>query len=115
MRGLRDSLTPVLSPQPRVIERIALGALAPQAHAAGFYLQEQAARGTGRAYSGEVADQGPASLWWNPAAIARSPREVHLGASAIFVDLEVVKNTGSTITYPDGGTRPAGGRPALCV
>ena len=39
------------------------------AHAAGFYLQEQSVRGWGRANSGEVADQGPASLWWNPAAI----------------------------------------------
>ena len=25
-------------------------------------------RGSGRAYSGEVADRGAASLWWNPAA-----------------------------------------------
>ena len=37
--------------------------------ASGFYLQEQSVRGWGRANSGEVADQGPASLWWNPAAI----------------------------------------------
>src|SRR3954469_20776767 len=40
-----------------------------RADAAGFYLQEQSVRGWGRANSGEVADQGPASLWWNPAAI----------------------------------------------
>src|SRR3954471_14515599 len=39
------------------------------AAAAGFYLQEQSVRGWGRANSGEVADQGPASLWWNPASI----------------------------------------------
>src|SRR5438552_1664899 len=38
------------------------------AMAAGFYLQEQSVRGWGRANSGEVADQGAESLWWNPAA-----------------------------------------------
>ena len=57
---------------------VSTAALATQAHASGFYLQEQSVRGTGRAYSGEVADQGPASLWWNPAAIARSPREAYV-------------------------------------
>jgi long-chain fatty acid transport protein len=86
----------------------AAAALASQAHAGGFYLQEQSVRGTGRAYSGEVADQGPESLWWNPAAIARSPREAYVGASAIFVQSKVT-NSGSTITYPGGVTAPVGG------
>lgn len=89
---------------------VTVAAAASQASAAGFYLQEQSARGTGRAYSGEVADQGPASLWWNPAAIARSPREAYVGAHAIFVDATVA-NTGSTITYPGGVTLPVGGEP----
>ncbi|MEG3082218.1 outer membrane protein transport protein [Sphingomonas sp. PB2P12] len=40
------------------------------ASANAFYLQSQSARGTGRAFSGEAADTGAASLWWNPAAIA---------------------------------------------
>jgi len=44
------------------------GGIATSADAAAFYLQEQSVRGAGRAYSGEVADQGAASLWWNPAA-----------------------------------------------
>ena len=43
--------------------------VATPAFASGFYLQEQSTRGWGRANSGEAADQGPASLWWNPAAI----------------------------------------------
>jgi long-chain fatty acid transport protein len=98
------------------MKRILLGLLATAAamgvagrsQAAGFYLQEQSARGTGRAYSGEVADLGPASLWWNPAAIAGSPTEVYLGAAAIFVDSKV-SNTGSTITYPGGITLPVSG------
>jgi long-chain fatty acid transport protein len=88
---------------------LGLAAAAP-AQAGGFYLQEQSVRGTGRAYSGEVADQGVASLWWNPAAIARSPREAYVGAHAIFVDAEVA-NRGSTITYPGGTTAPVGGEP----
>ena len=78
--------------------------------AGGFYLQEQSVRGAGRAYTGEVADTGAASLWWNPAAIARSPREAYLGAHAIFVNAEV-ENDGSTITYPGGVTVPVGGEP----
>ena len=89
----------------------AAAGFASEARAAGFYLQEQSVRGTGRAYSGEVADQGPASLWWNPAAIARSPREVYAGAHAVFVDT-TVSNAGSTITYPGGVTVPIGGEPS---
>lgn len=84
--------------------------LTSQAHAAGYYLQEQSARGAGRAYSGEVADQGVESLWWNPAAIARSPREVYVGAHAVFVQSQVT-NQGSTITYPGGVTVPVQGEP----
>jgi long-chain fatty acid transport protein len=93
-----------------VLLGVSAAAAASQAHAAGFYLQEQSVRGTGRAYSGEVADQGPASLWWNPAAIARSPREAYVGAHAIFVEAKVF-DTGSTITYPGGTTLPVGGEP----
>jgi long-chain fatty acid transport protein len=89
---------------------LAAAAMAAQARAAGFYLQEQSVRGTGRAYSGEVADQGVASLWWNPAAITSSPREAYLGVSGIFVDAKV-QNQGSTITYPGGITLPMRGDP----
>ena len=89
---------------------VSTAALATQTHASGFYLQEQSVRGTGRAYSGEVADQGPASLWWNPAAIARSPREAYVGAHAVLVESKV-NNSGSTITYPGGLTLPVSGDP----
>jgi long-chain fatty acid transport protein len=85
-------------------------ALATPAHAGGFYLQEQGVRGTGRAYSGEVADTGVESLWWNPAAIAGSGREVYLGVNGVFVDGRV-DNQGSTITYPGGTTLPVAGEP----
>lgn len=81
-----------------------------QAQAAGYYLQEQSVRGAGRAYSGEVAGQGVDALWWNPAAIARSGREVYVGAHAVFVDA-TVENQGSTITYPGGVTLPVQGEP----
>lgn len=85
-------------------------AVAGQAHAAGFYLQEQSVKGAGRAYSGEVADQGVSSLWWNPASIARSGREAYVGLHAVFVDA-TVENKGSTITYPGGTTLPVQGEP----
>lgn len=84
--------------------------LASPAAAGGFYLQEQSVRGAGRAFTGETADTGVASLWWNPAAIARSPREVYVGAHAVFVDAQVT-NDGSTITYPGGMTLPTQGEP----
>jgi long-chain fatty acid transport protein len=85
-------------------------ALAGPAAAAGFYIQEQSVRGTGRAYSGETADTGVASLWWNPAAIARSGREVYTGIYGIFVEGEV-SDRGSTKTFPGGTTVPIGGEP----
>ncbi len=85
--------------------------VASQASAAGFYLQEQSVRGTGRAYSGEVADRGAASLWWNPAAIAGiQSNEVYGGMSLVMVDSEV-SNTGSTIdrVAPGVPVLPVGG------
>jgi long-chain fatty acid transport protein len=89
---------------------LATTSLAAQAHAGGFYLQEQSVRGTGRAYSGEVADQGVESLWWNPAAIARSGREAYVGVHGVLVDSQV-ENAGTTITYPGGTTLPVRGEP----
>ena len=64
---------------PRNMARISglavlMTSVAAPAFAGSFYLQEQSVRGAGRAYSGEVADRGVSSLWWNPAAIARSGR-----------------------------------------
>ena len=89
---------------------VAAAALSAEAQAGGFYLQEQSVRGVGRAYSGEVADTGVSSLWWNPAAIARSGREAYFGAHGIIVDGSVT-DTGSTITYPGGVTLPIRGQP----
>lgn len=86
----------------------ALSALPAAAQAGGFYLQEQSVRGVGRAYSGEVADTGVASLWWNPAAIAGSGREAYVGAHAVLLESEVA-DAGSTITYPGGTTLPVRG------
>lgn len=89
---------------------LATTAISTAAHAGGFYLQEQSVRGVGRAFSGEVADQGVDSLWWNPAAIARSGRQAYVGAHGVFVDAKVADD-GSTITYPGGATLPVGGEP----
>jgi long-chain fatty acid transport protein len=83
------------------------------ARAAGFYIQEQSVRGDGRAFSGEVADVGPESLWWNPAAIATSPETAYGAISGIFPSSDV-DDRGSTLTLPippAGLTVPVGGRP----
>ena len=82
-------------------------AFASPALAGGFYLQEQSVRGAARAYSGEVSDTGVQSLWWNPAAIARSPRQAYVAAHGVLVDADVT-DSGSTVTYQ--GDHRAGGR-----
>ena len=98
-----------------------VGVSAP-AMAGSFYLQEQSTRGAGRAYSGEGADTGVQSLWWNPAAIARSGRQAYVGAHGLILD-SAVDDRGSTINYnlpapapfPAGtiltGSTPVGGNP----
>ncbi|MDY6924898.1 MAG: outer membrane protein transport protein [Pseudomonadota bacterium] len=88
-----------------------LVAAASPAAAQAYYLQEQSARAAGRAYSGEAADTGVSSLWWNPAAIARSGREVYVGVHAIGVKSEVA-DTGTSLTYPGGVTVPVSGTDA---
>jgi long-chain fatty acid transport protein len=83
------------------------------AEAAGFYLQEQSVKGWGRANSGEVADQGAASLWWNPAAIAGATEaEATFGATAIFPNGRV-SDSGTLIDRPGAPPLPVGGDPRL--
>jgi len=82
-----------------------MASVAAPAFAGSFYLQEQSVRGAGRAFSGEAADRGTGSMWWNPAAIARSGRELSFGMHAIRIDSEV-KNAGSYVTYPGGVNVP---------
>jgi len=84
-------------------------AFAASAQAQAFYLQEQSARAAGRAFSGEVADTGAASLWWNPAAIAGSTdAEATISAAAILPKGKVVDN-GTTIRRPGQPFAPVGG------
>ncbi|WP_322963393.1 OmpP1/FadL family transporter [Sphingomonas fuzhouensis] len=84
-------------------------AFAGAAHGQAFYLQEQSARAQGRAFSGEGADTGASSLWWNPAAIAGMERgEAALSASAIIPKGDVV-DTGTLIRRPGQTFQPVGG------
>lgn len=100
----------------KTAQSVSLGAIAlatlpiaAPAHAGGFYLQEQSARGAGRAFSGEVADQGPDSLWWNPAAIAGMEGvQGTLAVSAILPEGNV-DNTGTLIVRPGQAPAPVGG------
>ncbi|MNX77950.1 Outer membrane protein P1 precursor [compost metagenome] len=84
---------------------VLMASVAAPAFAGSFYLQEQSVRGAGRAFSGEAADRGVGSMWWNPAAIARSGRELSVGMHGIKIDSEV-KNNGSYVTYPGGADVP---------
>ena len=108
-----------MKPSAQRLSRGSLGALtlafatagvASVAHAGAFYVQEQSVQALGRAYSGEVTGQGADELWWNPAAIARSPREVYVGAQGLLLSTNV-EDAGSTITRPGGLTTPVGGEP----
>lgn len=85
--------------------------LAGPATGAGFYLQEQSVKGLGRAYSGEAADVGAESLWWNPAAIAEVDGiEIYAGAHLVISDTDV-SDLGSTIQRPGQAPAPVGGAP----
>ena len=86
-----------------------LASIATPSLAGSFYLQEQSARGAGRAYSGEAADQGVSSMWWNPAAIARSDRELFVGLHALSLNSSVT-NDGSYVTYPGNVNVPVQGQ-----
>jgi len=84
-------------------------ACATAALAAGFYVQDQSVVGLGRAYSGEAADTGADSLWWNPASIAGiSHSEMFSGLQGELVQGDET-NTGSTITRPFQARAPVGG------
>jgi long-chain fatty acid transport protein len=83
--------------------------LAGSASAAGFYIEEQSVKGLGRAYSGEAADTGAESLWWNPAAIGDvEGAEVYGGLNGIFSSSKVT-NQGTLIDRPGQGFAPVGG------
>ncbi|WP_312598200.1 outer membrane protein transport protein [Brevundimonas sp.] len=75
-----------------------LAGVAAPAMAGSFYVQEQSTRGQGRANAGVGADKGVQSLWWNPAAIAGTSREVYTGMHGLILDSSV-DNRGSTLTY----------------
>ena len=80
------------------------------ARAAGFYLEDQSTRASGRAFSGEAADMGAASIWYNPAAIAGIDQsELEASLTPILVDARV-SDSNSTITQ-GGVTRPISGEP----
>lgn len=90
-----------------VIVGMALGA-AP-AMAGGFYLQDQSTKASGRAFSGEVADQGAESLWWNPAAIGGlTGGSAAISATAILPRADVT-NVNTLIIRPGGTPTPVGG------
>ncbi len=79
------------------------------ASAGGFYLQEQSVRGAGRAFSGEVADTGAASLWWNPAAIGGIDEiEGHFALSVIVPSADI-QNDNTLIVRPQQAPAPVGG------
>lgn len=81
------------------------------AHADAFYLEAQSSKGAGRAFSGEGADTGPESLWWNPASIAGiTENSIAISASGILPKGDVVDN-GTLIARPSQNFALIGGNP----
>jgi long-chain fatty acid transport protein len=79
---------------------IALSGIAARADAAAFYLQEQSTKAIGRAFSGEVSEQGAQQMWWNPAAIGGiSGFQSYAGVTAILPHSNSV-NTGTLVQRP---------------
>jgi long-chain fatty acid transport protein len=88
---------------------VAALAYATTTYAAAFYVQDQSIVGLGRAYSGEAADTGADSLWWNPASIAGiTTSEIFAGLQGELVQGNETDN-GSTITRPGQAPAPVGG------
>jgi long-chain fatty acid transport protein len=79
------------------------------ANASAFYLQEQSVVAAGRAFSGEAADQGASSLWWNPAAIAGNATSSLYGGVAAILPSGKVANNSSVIVRPGQAPAAIGG------
>src|SRR6187551_1828429 len=79
------------------------------ARASAFYLQEQSVKGWGRANSGETADRGPASLWWNPAAIGGSEGAAFSFGATYFQPKGRLRDEGTMIDRPGVAPIPVGG------
>ena len=86
------------------------------AHAGAFYLADQSTKATGRAYSGEVSEQGAQQQYYNPAAIGGiDSLQSYFGLTAILPHANAI-DAGSTVTRPGllsgvGATTPVGGNP----
>lgn len=98
---------------PRTLSAILAGAaltvLASPALAAGFYIQEQSTKATGRANSGEIADQSVESLWWNPAAIGGlEGGDAAISGTLIRPRANIVDG-GTVIVRPGQPAAPVGG------
>ncbi len=80
------------------------------AHAAGFALQEQSVKGSGRAFAGEVAMADDASvMFYNPAGLTQlSGPQAYAGAYAIIPSAKL-SDAGSSMTVGPYPAMPVGG------
>ncbi len=78
----------------------ALVALAPQVHAAGFYIQEQSVSGLGNAYAGQVAKARDSSIvYYNPAGMTRLKQNSASFGVHIIAPSADLADTGTTNAF----------------
>ena len=84
-----------------LLSAAALVAVAAQANAAGFYIQEQSVRGLGSAFSGSVSNlTDPSTIYFNPAGVTKlDGMQAQAGVNLLIPDSKV-KDTGTTPPPP---------------
>lgn len=87
---------------------LATAGISGPAHAGAFYIADQSTKATGRAYSGETAEQGAQQQGYNPASIGGTTGiQQYFGFTALLPKA-VARDNGTTVT--EGGVpRPVGG------
>lgn len=95
-----------------LLSAVCTAAVASQAQAAGFYIQEQSVRGLGSAFSGSATTLDDAStIYFNPAGMTKlEGTQIQAGVNLLIPNAKV-KNNGSTAVPGSLGVGGASGNP----
>lgn len=95
-----------------LLSAAALVAVAGQAHAAGFYIQEQSVKNLGSAFSGSTSNaQDASTVYYNPAGMTELSGTQIVGGVSVLFPYADLTNTGSTLLGAQISTSGNGGNP----